>query len=61
MFAVNTKNLKISYISKTKHQIFLLFTVSVVINIKNIYKEEEPSEILKILDLITNVEEQQKI
>ena len=40
-----------------KHQVFLLFTVSVVINIIKIYKEEDSIETLKILDLITNIEE----
>ena len=36
------------------------FGVSVVMNIK-IFKEEESIEILKILGLITNIEEYQKI
>ena len=44
-----------------KHQVFLLFTVSVVINIIKIYKEEDSIETLKILDLITNIEEYQKL
>ena len=39
---------------------FLNFAVIVVINIK-IFKEEESIEILKILGLITNIEEYQKI
>ena len=44
-----------------KHQVFLLFTVSVVINIIKIYKEEDSIETLKILDLITNIKEYQKL
>ena len=44
-----------------KHQVFLLFTVSVVINIIKIYKEEDSIETLKILDLIPNIEEYQKL
>ena len=35
--------------------IFLLFPVSVKMKIKKIFKEEEPIEILKILDLIENI------
>ena len=51
---------------KTSHNFkkalnLLLFTVSVVIDKKKIFKKEESNEILKILDLITIVEEYQKI
>ena len=56
MFAINIekfKNPKISYILK-KHQISLLFTVNVVMNIKKIVKVEESIEKLRILGLITN-------
>ena len=38
-----------------------MFTISVVMNVKNIFKEEESIEILKILGLINNIEEYQKI
>ena len=38
-------------------KVFLLFTVSVVMNIK----EEESIEILKILGLLNNIKEYQKI
>ena len=51
---------KISYIF-LKKQVFLLFTVNVVKNIKKIFKEEELFEILKILGLIDNIEGYQKI
>ena len=44
------KTLKIIY--SQKKQFVLLFTVSVAIKIKKIFKEEESIEILKILDLI---------
>ena len=38
-----------------------MFTVNVVINMKKIFKKEESVEILKILGLINNIEEYQKI
>ena len=38
-----------------------MFTVSAVMNIMKIFKEEESIEILKILGLINNIEEHQKI
>ena len=38
----------------------LLFTVSVVMNMKKVFKEEK-IEILKIIGLIINIEEYQKI
>ena len=39
----------------------LSFTVSVVMNIKKVFKEEESMEMLKILELINNIAEYQKI
>ena len=39
----------------------LLFTVSEVINMKKIFKEEESIEILKIFGLINNIEDYQKV
>ena len=42
-----------------KHQVFLLFTISVVINIKKV-KEDESIKMLKILGLIINIKEYQK-
>ena len=51
---------KMSYLIKKKQQFLLLFAVS-----KNeeqkIFREEESIEILKILDLINNIEKYQKI
>ena len=39
---------------------FLLFTVKVAMNIEKIFKKGKSIEILKILDLIANIEEYQK-
>ena len=59
LFVINLENLK-----NLNYHVFLKnirsFAVIVVINIK-IFKEEESIEILKILGLITNIEEYQKI
>ena len=52
---------KNNQILKKEHQVIELFTVSVVINMKKIFKEEESIEVLKTLSLIKNVEEYQKI
>ena len=52
---------KNNQILKKEHQVIELFTVSVVINMKKIFKEEESIEVLKTLGLIKNVEEYQKI
>ena len=62
MFAMNIENLKkLKYdILKKKKSVFLLFTVSVVINIKK-HLEKKNHLILKILGLINNIEEYQKI
>ena len=61
MFAINTENFKkLNYIFLKKTSSFLLFMVSVVMNMKKIF-EEESIEILKILGLINNTEEYQKI
>ena len=61
MFAINTENFKkLKYIFLKKTSSFLLFMVSVVTNMKKIF-EEESIEILKILGLINNTEEYQKI
>ena len=62
MFVINKeklkkKKLKYHRFSKTT-VIFLLFTVSVVINIKNIQRRRS-IVILKILGLINNIEEYQ--
>ena len=62
MFVINIENLK-----TLKYHIFLktldLFTVCCKCGheCKKICKEEESMEILKILDLITNIEEYQKL
>ena len=61
MFAINTENFKkLKYIFLKKTSSFLLFMVNVVMNMKKIF-EEESIEILKILGLINNTEEYQKI
>ena len=61
MFAINTENLKTLkyHVILKKYQVFILFVVSVVMNKKKIFKEEEPNEILKLFGLITNIEEYQ--
>ena len=46
---------KISYILEKTFYYFLLFTVSVKIKLKKIFKEEESIEILKILGSIQNI------
>ena len=63
MFVRNIERLKktkISYIFR-KTFVFVLFAESAVMNIKKIFKKEESIEILKILGLISNTEEYQKI
>ena len=55
MFAINIENFK-----KTKI-LYMLFTVSVVMNMKKIFKEEKSVDIAKILGLTDNIEEYQKI
>ena len=61
MFAMNIKNFKkIKYHILKKKSVFLLFTVSVVINMKK-HLEKKNQLILKILGLIKNIEEYQKI
>ena len=55
MFTINIENL-----TKTKI-LYMLFTVSVVMNMKKIFKEEKSVDISKILGLIDNIEEYQKI
>ena len=62
MFAINIESLKtLTYhIFKKKHQVFIQFEVSVVINIMKIFEEEESIEISKILGLITNIKEFRK-
>ena len=55
MFTINIENF-----TKTKI-LYMLFTVSVVMNMKKIFKEEKSVDIAKILGLIDNIEEYQKI
>ena len=61
MFVINKeklkKNTKISYIFKKK-VIFLLFTVSAVMNIKNMQRRRS-IVILKVIGLTNNIEEYQ--
>ena len=40
-----------------KHKFFLLFAVSIVMNIKKIFKEKEFTEILKTLGWSNDIEE----
>ena len=42
-------------------EVFLLFTVSVVMNMKKIFKEEDSIEIFEIVGLFANIEEYQKL
>ena len=62
MFVINKeklkKNTKISYIFKKETVIFLLFTVSAVMNIKNIQRRRS-IVILKVIGLTNNIEEYQ--
>ena len=62
MFVINKeklkKNTKISYIFKKETVIFLLFTVSAVINIKNMQRRRS-IVILKVIGLTNNIEEYQ--
>ena len=55
MFTINIENF-----TKTKI-LYMLFTVSVVMNMKKIFKAEKSVDIAKILCLIDNIEEYQKI
>ena len=62
MFVISIENLKTwNYHIFSKKHSFLLFTVRVVMNIKRKFKEKDSIEILKILGLITNIDEYQKI
>ena len=62
MFAINIENLKeLNYIFLKIHLVFLLFTISAVMNMTKKFKEKESIGILKILGLIDNTEEYQKI
>ena len=62
MFVINKeklkKNTKISYIFKKETVIFLLFTVSAVMNIKNMQRRRS-IVILKVIGLTNNIEEYQ--
>ena len=53
------KKNKISYIFKKKLSLCIVY--SVVMNMKKMCKEEESIEILKIIGLIYNIEEYQRI
>ena len=63
MFAINIENLK-----KLKYHMFLKITLSLSVvyskcghEYKQIFKEEKPIQILKIIGSINNTEEYQKI
>ena len=62
MFVINKeklkKNTKISYSFKKETVIFLLFTVSAVMNIKNMQRRRS-IVILKVIGLTNNIEEYQ--
>ena len=63
MFAINKENLKTLkyHIFLKDHQVFSLFALSVIMNIKKYFKKKNQFEIVKILSLITNIEKYQKI
>ena len=54
VWSKNRKSKK-AEISYTKKKVFLLLTASVVMNMKNIFKEKESIEISKILASINNI------
>ena len=43
------------YIFLENHYVFLLFTISVIMNMKKIFKEEESTETLNFFAWITNI------
>ena len=55
MFEVKIENLKKLKYHILKKKVFLLLTASVVMNMKNIFKEKESIEISKILASINNI------
>ena len=54
VWSKNRKSKK-AEISYTKKKVFLLLTASVVMNMKNIFKEKESIEISKILASVNNI------
>ena len=63
MFAIDTENLKRTKILYTFRKTLSLFIVYSKCGheYEKLFKEEEPIEILKILGLINNIEEHEKI
>ena len=62
MFAISIENLKkLKYRLLKKHYVFVLLTVTVFMNMKKIFKEEELIKILKIRGLINNIKEHNRI
>ena len=59
MFDINIENLKTvkENMLFKKHQVFLLFIVSVVVINKKVFKEQESIEILNNLRLINSIKE----
>ena len=59
MFDINIENLKTlkENMLFKKHQVFLLFRVSVVVINKKVFKEQESIEILNNLRLINSIKE----
>ena len=59
MFDINIENLKTlkENMLFKKHQVFLLFIVSVVVINKKVFKEQESIEILNNLHLINSIKE----
>ena len=46
-----------NFLKKIFLKVFIMFTVSVVMNIKQTFKEEDSSEILKNIGSMTDIEE----
>ena len=55
MFEVKIENLKKLKYHILKKKVFLFLTASVVMNMKNIFKEKESIEISKILASVNNI------
>ena len=63
MFAINTEDLKkLKYHTfLEKHQVFIFFTIIMVMNMKKTFQEVESIKIIKFLGLVNDIEVYQKI
>ena len=63
MFAINTEDLKkLKYHAfLEKHQVFIFFTIIMVMNMKKTFQEVESIKIIKFLGLVNDIEVYQKI